>query len=479
MAGRHDRSNAALRALPSVNEVVEAAALSPWREQVPRALIVRAVRAALEEHRGMLRAGGTTREAGRRPTSIESIAQSAASMLETANHPPLTPAINGTGIIIHTGLGRAPLAKEAVEALAAVAGGYAPVELDMPSGERGLRSTIVRPLLTELTGAESATVVNNNAAALVLLLTALAKGRTVVVSRGELIEIGGSFRLPDIMAASGAFLREIGTTNRTRLSDYERAVDGSTALILKIHPSNYRIAGFTQEVETSDLAALARTRSIPLVHDIGSGALTDLTPLGIPGEPWARQSIEHGADLVLFSGDKLLGGPQAGVIVGRQALIDRIERHPLMRAMRVDKLTLAALGATLLLHRDAVYAAQRVPVLAMAAAPLGSLQLRATRLVSSLEDEPGLKSVHAAPSDAYLGGGSLPTRKVPSVALVLTPRNGDEAVLAHRLRTAGPPLSPLLPRIQGGNVWIDLRTVLPRQDDDVIAAVRAACGASA
>lgn len=479
MAGRRDSSNAALRALPSVNDVVEAAALSPWRDQLPRPLIVQAVRAALEEHRGVLRTGGAAGAARHAPPSTESIAESAAALLEAGNRPPLTPAINGTGIIIHTGLGRAPLAKEAVEALAAAAGGYAPVELDMPSGERGRRSTIVRPLLAELTGAESATVVNNNAAALVLLLTTLAKGRTVVVSRGELIEIGGSFRLPDIMAASGAFLREVGTTNRTHLSDYERAIDGSTALILKIHPSNYRIAGFTQEVETSDLVALARTRSIPLVHDIGSGALTDLMPLGIPGEPWARQSIEQGADLVLFSGDKLLGGPQAGVIVGRQALIDRIERHPLMRAMRVDKLTLAALGATLLLHRDAAHAAQRVPVLAMAAAPLGSLQLRATRLVSSLEDAPGLKSVHAAPSDAYLGGGSLPTRKVPSVALVVAPVDGDEAALARRLRTGAPPLLPVLPRVQGGGVWIDLRTVFPQQDEDVTAAVRAACGAAA
>jgi len=429
----------------------------------PRPLVVEAARAALDDMRAQLMNAPATDAAALGPRLIDMVHH----RLRRALRPPLGPVINATGIIIHTGLGRAPLAEAAARAAFEATRQYAPVELAMDTGERGRRSQIVHELLCALTGAESATVVNNNAAALMITLSTLAAGRSVIVSRGELIEIGGSFRLPDVMKAGGAVLREVGTTNRTRLSDYENAIDDMTALLMKVHTSNYRIAGFTQSVTIDVLATLGRHHGLPVIDDIGSGALIDLAAYGVQSdEPSASAAIAAGADLVLFSGDKLLGGPQAGIIVGRGDLIERIEKSPMMRALRVDKYTLAALGATLQLHRDPRNAAAAIPVLRMLTTPLEDLEHRGREITNQLRGVDATVTVE--PSHAYLGGGSLPTEAIPSVAITIAPANMAEAEFAQRLRQAD---LPVIARVRDGAAWFDLRTVFPNQDEALIAAI--------
>ncbi len=446
-----------LEHIPSVNEVVERVAAGA---STPRPLVVDATRAVLDRYRRSLLTDATA------VVSAETLAARVGERLERELRPLLAPVINATGIILHTGLGRAPLARAAVDAMAAVAAGYAPVELDMETGRRGRRADVVRDLLCRLTGAESATVVNNNAAALLLVLSTFARDKAVIVSRGELIEIGGSFRLPDIITASGAVLREVGTTNRTRLGDYERVVDDSTAAVLKVHPSNYRVEGFRQEVAIDQLVGLGRRHEVLVIHDTGSGALGSLDHLGLgSSEPTASASVKAGADLVLFSGDKLLGGPQAGIIVGRRALIETIQEQPLMRALRVDKTTLAALGATLQLHLDKGRAVEHLPVFAMAAAPIDELRQRGARLVEQLASVKGLQAT-VEDSEAYLGGGSLPTEALPSCAVVLRSSRIGEDELLDRLRR-----SNVVGRVSGGAVWLDLRTVPADKDQQLLAAV--------
>ena len=446
-----------LEHIPSVNEVVERVAAGA---STPRPLVVDATRAVLDRYRRSLLTDATA------VVSAETLAARVGERLERELRPLLAPVINATGIILHTGLGRAPLARAAVDAMAAVAAGYAPVELDMETGRRGRRADVVRDLLCRLTGAESATVVNNNAAALLLVLSTFARDKAVIVSRGELIEIGGSFRLPDIITASGAVLREVGTTNRTRLGDYERVVDDSTAAVLKVHPSNYRVEGFRQEVAIDQLVGLGRRHEVLVIHDTGSGALGSLDHLGLgSSEPSARASMKAGADLVLFSGDKLLGGPQAGIIVGRRALIETIQEQPLMRALRVGKTTLAALGATLQLHLDKGRVVEHLPVFAMAAAPIDELRQRGTRLIEQLTLVKGLQA-NIEDSEAYLGGGSLPTEALPSCAVVLRSSRIGEDELLDRLRR-----SNVVGRASSGAVWLDLRTVPADQDDQLLAAI--------
>ncbi len=464
-AGASD-ANRALRSIPSVNELVESPAVAKAGVGIPRSLVVDTARMVIEEYRAEVLRGSSGNE-----REIDELVRRVVERLEEASKPRLRATINATGIIIHTGLGRAPLAREAVAALAEAAANYAPVELDMPTGERGHRSFILRDLLCSITGAESATVVNNNAAALLITLTTLARGREVIVSRGELIEIGGSFRLPEVMAQSGAVLREVGTTNKTRLSDYEKAFGENTAAILTVHPSNYRVLGFTEAPEVSELSKLAKQRSVPLVHDIGSGVLYDMRAYGLRDEPDAKSSIAAGADLVLFSGDKLLGGPQAGIIVGRKALVSQIEKHPLMRALRLDKLTLSALAATLQLHRDPHTAAERVPVLRMLNIPVEQLVHRAEGLAKEIGRIEGVAAVEVSREESYVGGGSLPTQAIASAGVRIRARDMDEAELARRLRMGSP---PVLPRVREGWVILDLRTVFAKQDDLVVSAVRAA-----
>lgn len=434
----------ALRALPSIDTLLASdvvhASSAPHSER-------RAVaRAVVERARLELRSG--TR------TAVDSalLAEAVRDALDLGVESPLPPVLNATGIVLHTGLGRAPLAPEALAAMTAAAAGFAPVELRMNSGRRGRRAEVVESLLSKVTGAEAGTVVNNNAAATTLTVAALAGGRDVIVSRGELVEIGGSFRLPDVIEAGGARLREIGTTNRTRISDYARAVDERVGVILKVHPSNYRVSGFTAEVEIADLVALGREHGIPVVHDVGSGALHDLSDLGLGDEPVVPVSTAAGADAVLFSGDKLVGGPQSGIVVGTRAAIDLIEQHPLMRACRVDKLTLAALGATLVLHEDSAEARKRIPGLRMLAEPVEMVRSRAEALASDLVNAGFDASVTEA--TAYAGGGSVPEQALASAAVRVSDGNRSEDEIAARFRAHG-----IVGRIHDSAFLLDARTL--------------------
>jgi L-seryl-tRNA(Ser) seleniumtransferase len=363
--------------------------------------------------------------------------------------PSLRPVFNLTGTVLHTNLGRAQLPEEAIEAMAAAAREAVNLEYDLDAGKRGERDDHVEGLLCRLTGAEAATVVNNNAAALLLVLNTLAARKEVPVSRGELIEIGGSFRLPDIMARSGCRLREVGTTNRTHLADYEGAIGPKTALVLKVHPSNYAIAGFASTVSESELAKLCRSRGLPFAIDLGSGTLVDLERFGLPHEPTVQEALAHGADLVTFSGDKLLGGPQAGIVVGRAALIAKLRKNPLKRALRLDKVTLAALAAVLRLYLDPDRLAQRLPTLRLLARPLQDIRSAAQRLRPHLEET--FAQVELVDCESQVGSGALPTQRLPSAGLAIRP--GD-AALAARFRRL--PI-PVIGRLQEGAFILDLR----------------------
>lgn len=463
----------ALRSIPSIHGLVESLEAQGWSRRVPRAVVVEAAREAVQRFR--------EEAAGIRSLDArlveERLLHEIAIQLEREERLPLRRAINATGILLHTGLGRAPLAEAAVDALADVAGGYAPVELDLESGGRGKRRHIVERLLARLTGCEAAVVVNNNAAALLLALAVLARGRRVLVSRGELIEIGGSFRLPEVIEAGGAVLREVGTTNKTRLSDYERAIDETTGAILKAHASNYRIEGFTAAVQIDELAALGRARGVPVIHDIGSGVLTAEQAALLPaGEPDARSSIEAGADIVLFSGDKLLGGPQCGIIIGRRDLVDRIDADPLMRALRVDKYTLAALGATLQIHQDPVRVQRDLPVWRAVGISLDHLRARAGRLVEQLAAIDGIADVQIVPSTAYLGGGSVPAQAIESIAVQITAEEHSAGELARRLRSGA---IAVVARIHDETLLCDLRSMFDDEDGHLVEAIRAAIGPNA
>jgi len=451
------------RNLPSVNEVLQLMnAQAHSHEQ-----IVAAVREELSELRRRLGSG----ESADGEATLETIAARAAARLARDMRPKLHPVINATGIVLHTNLGRAPIAEEAATAASDAARGYLSLEMDLETGKRSSRQDALREWLRRLTGAESATAVNNNAAATVLVLRTIGLGKEVVISRGQLVEIGGSFRIPEIMAVSGAILREVDATNITRLSDYEKAIGPNTAALLRVHCSNYRISGHTEAVSLEDLVALGRKHGLPVLDDIGSGALLDFGRFGFQDEPTAWQSIAAGADLVLFSGDKLLGGPQAGIIVGKKELIARIEKDPLMRAFRLDKMTLAALEATLRLYLNEERALREVPVLRMLATPLNELRQRAESLAMRLREIEQLPSVKVAEDVAYVGGGSLPDQTMKTVVVEIQPRDGGDAELANRLRTGQP---ALVGRLRDGKLVLDLRTVFAEQEAALIEAVRRA-----
>jgi len=419
-----------LRDLPSVDELVRG---------VDDPLAVDAARSVIARARQEIRAGVEPGDLAARLTRE----------LEAARRPSLRRVLNATGVIVHTNLGRAPLAEEAIARVHDVARGYSNLELDLEDGARGSRQDHLASLVRRLTGAEASLVVNNNAAAVLLALAALAEGREVIVSRGELIEIGDGFRIPDVLARSGARLVEVGTTNRTRAADYERAIGPDTALVLRVHQSNFRLVGFTELPRLEQVAAVAHAHELPLVDDLGSGALGDL-----PGEPSARESLAAGADLVCFSGDKLLGGPQAGIVGGRADLVERLRRHPLQRALRVDKLTLAALEGTLLLHLDAP---GRIPVLRMLAEDAPAVRARAERLAA-------LTGGTVEETVARVGGGALPLSELPSFACAL-----DQS-LAAPLRAGEPPVIGI---VRDGKLLLDCRTLADDELDEVAAAVRA------
>jgi L-seryl-tRNA(Ser) seleniumtransferase len=457
VAGASDPS-ARLRGLPAIDRLADALGA------VPHASAVAAARHAVAAARaGVL--------AGEQPPSFEALVEEAREVLSQRERARLRRVINATGVLIHTNLGRVPLGEQQLEAVAEIAGGYSNLEYDLDTGRRGSRYAHVRWLLGELTGAPSALVVNNNAAAVLVSLAALCAGREVIISRGELIEIGGEFRIPDVMALSGARLVEVGTTNRTSLEDYERAVGANTAAILKVHPSNYAIVGFTSSAASADLARLARGRGVLFMHDVGSGLVGALPALAGTSEPAVHVSLEQGADLVTFSGDKLMGGPQAGVIAGRSELIERIEHHPLMRAVRVDKMSLAALEATVRLYLAGRSA--ELPLWRMIDVTLDELEGRARFLAARLRSTGDELEADAVSSRAVTGGGSLPGAELSSWAVAVTHRQRTVDALERALRRGEP---PVVARIDDDRLVMDLRTVDPSDDPALAQALIAAVG---
>ena len=462
-----DKSISLHAALPSVDRVIRLAALRPMIDRYGRVMVTEVVREVLAEFRISLGEGG---RAIAPSLGKEAIIQRVARMLDGMFAPSLVPLRNLTGTVLHTNLGRSPLPREAIAAMTAVASGAANVEYDLDRGRRGDRDSHVEGWLLRLTGAAAATVVNNNAAAVLLVLNSLALRREVIVSRGELIEIGDAFRLPDIMARAGCRLREVGTTNRTHAADYENAVSSKTGLILKAHTSNYTVQGFTAAVGEKRLAGIAGKHGLPLVVDLGSGTLVPLTKYGLPEEPTVSSMLNAGADLVTFSGDKLLGGPQAGIIVGRKDLVARIKRNPLKRALRVDKITLAALGALLPLYADPDRLADRVPALRLLARPEVEIRSLAARLAPLVADRlGGIAVVTVVSCMSQVGSGALPLDTLPSAALAFSPvgpKKKTPQVLRDLTAAFRALPTPVIGRVHDGRFLLDLRCL---EDEEAFA----------
>jgi L-seryl-tRNA(Ser) seleniumtransferase len=456
-----------LRHIPKVDSVLEHAAVKTLFGCVPEMIIKDGVRCEVEHLRKGVLSGSITSEA---ELAVDRAADEAARRIQKMDRPRLRRVINATGVVIHTNLGRSPLPKEAIRQIQMAAGGYSNLEYDIEGGKRGSRDDLVEELLCRLTGADAATVVNNNAAAVMLVLRTLATGKEVVVSRGELVEIGGSFRIPDVMEAAGARLIEVGTTNRTRISDYRARVSDDTGLLLKVHTSNYRIVGFAEEVPIQDLVKLGQEHGIPAAVDLGSGCLVDLRELGLThSEPTVGEVLSQGADVVTFSGDKLLGGPQSGIIVGRKEHLEAIKKNPMKRALRVGKLTLSALEAVLKAYLDPATAADRIPTLKMIAIKKEAVADRARRLGRRLSDLP-LK-IRAVSSVSRVGGGSLPLEELPTMLLALEPANMSANDLEVGLRMQDP---PVVARIVDDKLCLDLRTVQSKELGDLERAIRGA-----
>lgn len=454
-------SHPELRKLPSIDRLLQHSAVSAAREQFGHDLLVATARALLEATRAAIL------DQGQPCPERAELAATLLARLHAAVQPTLQPVINATGVIIHTNLGRAPLSEEAQRAMLLAGEGYSNLEYDLETGQRGSRYVHAIDLLRRLTGAEDALVVNNNAAAVLLCLMALARNREVIISRGQLVEIGGGFRIPDVLQTSGAVLVEVGTTNRTHLYDFQSAIGPQTAALLRVHSSNFRQIGFTTEVSLAELVALGRQHGLPVIDDLGSGTLLDTTAFGLAYEPRVQDSVQAGATLVTFSGDKLLGGPQAGIVVGQRMAIARLRQHPLTRALRVDKTTLAGLAATLG-HYLRGQALQQVPVWRMIAAPEGALAARAAGWAERLAAA-GLDA-RVMPGASTVGGGSLPSETLPTHLLALPGRPADR--LAARLRAGQP---AVVARIVDDALCCDPRTVLPEQDDPLLQALLAAC----
>jgi L-seryl-tRNA(Ser) seleniumtransferase len=475
-----------LRTLPAITELLKSETVAGWLREHPQPLVTECLRRALAGLRQQI-LNGEGSGTGVSPVSIGTIhlpatethrqdaCATTASVLALAEknllcvtEPHVREAINATGIILHTGLGRAVLPAGVVDSMLGELKGYCTLAVDRESGERAERDELVEYILTELTGAEAATVVNNNAAATMLVLAALAAQKEVIVSRGQLIEIGGSFRLPEVMAQSGARLVEVGATNRTHPKDYQKAVTENTAAILRAHPSNYRIVGFTSEVPLRELAELAHGRNLPLIDDLGAGALMDLKQFGLPYEPTVRESIEAGADVVLFSGDKLIGAGQCGIIVGKKALIEKLRKHPLMRAVRVDKTCLMALERTLQLFRDPARLQREHPTYRMTSTPMDVLKSRAEKLAQLIAAEAPKAKTEIVASQAYLGSGSLPTEGIPSLVVTVSIPEMSATELARRLRLDR---ACVFGRIEDERVLLDVRTLTDEQVPLVASAL--------
>ncbi|MDD3192900.1 MAG: L-seryl-tRNA(Sec) selenium transferase [Oscillospiraceae bacterium] len=458
-----------LRQIPKVDELLESDGLRTLRETVPHSVLMEQVRAVLDELRGQI-----LREERQQLPSLEEIVEIAAGLIRRSSQKSLRRVINATGVVLHTNLGRARLCAQAAQAVGEIADGYSNLEYNLAVGKRGSRYDHVEEILCKLTGAESAMVVNNNAAAVLLILSAMTRGKEVVISRGELVEIGGSFRVPDIMEQSGGILKEVGTTNKTHLRDYVAAIDPDrTGALLKVHTSNYRILGFTESVGLPQLVELGRQYGLPVIYDVGSGALLDFSACGLSDEPTVVQSIKEGADVVSFSGDKLLGGPQAGIIVGKKEYLDLMKRHPLTRAFRVDKMTLAALEETLRLYLDEERAKREIPTLRMLLAPEEELLERAEYLCGLLQQTiPGI-CASIEHENGQVGGGSMPGQLLPGYAVAVSPTDCSAAQLEKRLREWD---TPLVGRIAHDRFLLDVRTMEPAELEPAAAALRACLG---
>jgi len=455
-----------LRYLPAVDELLRQKAISDAVETYPRTLVLRAIRNVLDRNRQAILKGDVALE----PEEFDqaNLVNEIFEELEHLASFTLRRVVNGTGIIIHTNLGRSLLCQDALDRLQLIGSGYSNLEYDLAAGKRGSRYVHAEAILCEITGAEGALVVNNNAGAVVLVLNTLAQGREVVVSRGQLVEIGGSFRIPDIMARSGALLREVGCTNRTHPDDYEGAIGPETALLLDVHASNYQIIGFTAEVGLGQLVELGRRHAVPVMQDLGSGCFVDLTRFGLQGEPLVQDSVRSGADVITFSGDKLLGGTQAGIILGRKELIARLKKNPLTRALRVDKLTLAALEATLRLYRDEDTAIQAIPTLRMIATDLKTLEDRARGLVEALRANMAESiGVEIMDGSSMVGGGALPVQNLPTKLVAMSSKEMSAARLEVRFRGY---MTPIIGRVEQELFLLDVRTLQPGDEEIITAA---------
>jgi L-seryl-tRNA(Ser) seleniumtransferase len=457
-----------LRRLPGVDTLLSEISKIPDGRKVPKSIVLRAIREVLEARRDRILKSPDAAEPC--DISADALIQQALERIGTLQAFNLHPVVNATGVVIHTNLGRSCLASEAVEHMRAAAKSYSNLEFDLATGRRGSRYSTVEDILCELSGAEAAMVVNNNAGAVLLCLDTLAHDKEAVISRGELVEIGGSFRIPDVMAKSGGRLKEVGTTNRTHLRDYEKAIGSETGLLLKVHTSNYHIVGFTAAVDLEDLVALGDRYNLVVMEDLGSGSFIDFSAHGLMAEPTVQASVATGAHVVTFSGDKLLGGPQAGLIVGRKTIIDQIKANPLTRALRIDKLTLAALEATLHLYRDPARAIHRIPTLRMLLTQKAEIESRARHLKGLLEglEDPRLNvTLLDLPSKA--GGGSLPLLELPSCCVGIQIADMSPNTIEKRMRHASP---PIIGRIENDLYLIDPRTVLDDQMDLIVTAIQ-------
>ncbi len=458
-----------LRRLPKVDVVLDSQPIKDLADRHPRALIVEGVRSVLDSMRRRIIEDGDVNEFD---ASLESVSRELERWLEEKLRPSLRRVINATGVVVHTNLGRSVLSDSAIDAVVLAASGYSNLEYDIASGERGSRHSHIEGILCELTGAEAAMAVNNNAAAVLLALSALASGKEAIVSRGELVEIGGSFRVPDVMRQSGAILKEVGTTNKTYVSDYRAAITEETALLMKVHPSNFRIVGFTHEAALEELVALGRELSIPVMQDLGSGVLVDLSKFGLPHEPTVQESVSAGVDVVTFSGDKLLGGPQAGLIVGRKECVEKMKKHPLARALRLDKMTIAALEATLREYLDLEKAVSSNPTLKMITENGPSVERRAKRLARAISRAASGAAIVSVESEiARVGGGSLPLAEIPTSVAAVRPTVKSCSALEARLRAGEP---PVIVRVKEDAVLVDPRTVLPKEEKELVRAFEAA-----
>lgn len=458
---------ALLQALPGVDRLLEMSAAHPELQNAPKTLRVRCMRSVLDDlRRRILAADGPVDVSELSP---EKILDAVKGSVAAALRPNLIHCINATGVVVHTNLGRSLLAAAALQNIGHIGGHYSNLEFDLDEGRRGSRYRAVEDLLCEISGADAAMAVNNNAAAVLLCLETLARDRDVIVSRGELVEIGGSFRIPDVMAKSGARLKEVGATNRTHLKDYRRAIDEDTGLLLKVHTSNYRIVGFTAEVSLAQLVELGKSRNLPVMQDLGSGSFINFSAYGLAAEPTVQASVRAGVDVITFSGDKLLGGPQAGIIVGRRDILAQIQQNPLTRALRIDKLTLAALEGTLRLYRDPQRACEQIPTLKMITSPYESIAERAhalARRLAALDAENLHIKLLDRPSRA--GGGALPTLDLPSccVAIGITGRSAQH--LEHAMRHSMP---PVIGRLEEDFFLMDMRTIQEDEIDMIVTAV--------